>query len=713
MDIGGLTSYLGKQSAATIRWIGENIFSWFALARLVAIFMLAGLLLHVTEFIRLPFFPFTTLGAIYIDSPEIYTRERLVNDRYDQDHWLRAQLDMLDTSENLLTATLFQRVGIGIGSGDGGMDSAQLPRPKQTSQGGLPFDQEFRIRAAVRDTIRQLILENMLDDRHDLTGNSVYGLKFDTSVIPGTNTHQRAFVRISLTIDPLFSGGNSGQYPTLIPPHVAEYFQTELSSIDRDKDNALYKPYQLYKKWLENIKYRLNGYVSDYCEVAGTHEANNAELSWHAMEVVLGIDRQQAVQQDSGQTRLLEPWSRFLRITQSGGNNCGNRPWFEVSQVWDTVVLFQAEKGQLPVPAWAKDSYFMVDKTNSGTALTVFNHFGGSDLNPKQYDILKLNYPVSSELVDWVRKNNKIHPICENGVTPVDQCDNLLKRLTIPAGFFNFMEAIIKTDAYTYAIFPKNDVTGILRDSTVIAELLNGTSGENRPSMRMDLIRGLRKSSTSSVLVGYGDGASLHEGKVEFGWMTSGWDNMEPLQKTQLALVSVPAWTSELQLEVFTGWLDRNSNEESLPSIRMSVPVPPDYEAFDSFVGGNQVRRQPKILDDFMEKHLAIDACQGAQLLIPGFRLWRSSTVTLGSQKADRIAVLPNMRGIIADFERVEIPSNVPDGASNVVNVKLRVWTSEGADAVKGGVDVRIPESGRCVQKLRNNSALGVAAIAD
>ena len=711
MDIGGLTNYMGKQSVATIRWIGVNIFSWLALARLVVISMLAGLLLHVTEFIRLPFFPFTTLGAIYVDSPEVYTRERLVNDRYDQDHWLRVQLDKLDASENLLTGTMFQRVGIGIGSGDGGMDSAQLPRPKQASQGSLPFDQEFRIRAAVRDTIRQLILENMLDDRHDLTGNSVYGLKFDTSVIPGTNTHQRAFVRISLAIDPLFSSGNSGQYPPQLPPHVAEFFQTELSFIERDKDNALYKPYQLYNKWLGNIKYRLNSYVSDYCAVAEDNEADNVKLSLNAMEVVLGIDQRHVVQHDSGQIQLREPWSKFLKITPSGGNNCGNRPWFQVDQVWDTVVLLQTEKEQLPV--WAQGSYFMVDQTSDGTALTVFNSFSSSNLNLEQYNTLKLNYPISSELVDWVRKNNKTLPICNDGNTPVAQCKQLLKRLPIPAGFFNFMEAIIKTDAYTYAIFPKNDVIGILRDSTVIAELLDGISGANKPSMRMDLIRGLRKSSTSSVLVGYGDGASLQEGKVEFGWMMSGEGNMEPLQKTQLALVSVPAWTSELQLEVSTGWLDRNSNEENSRSMQMSVPLPPDFEAFDSFVGGNQVRRQPKILDDFMERHIEIEACQDAQLLIPGFRLWRSSTVTLGSQKADRIAVLPNMRGIIADFNPVVIPSKVPDGDSSIVNVKLRVWTSEGADSVERGVDVRIPEGGRCVQKLRNNGALGAAAIAD
>ena len=36
-----------------------------------------------------------TLGQIYADSPEIYTRERLVNDRYIQDGFLKLELEKL------------------------------------------------------------------------------------------------------------------------------------------------------------------------------------------------------------------------------------------------------------------------------------------------------------------------------------------------------------------------------------------------------------------------------------------------------------------------------------------------------------------------------------------------------------------------------------------------------------------------------------------
>src|SRR5262245_16932747 len=40
-----------------------------------------------------PFGEKTTLGRILVDTPEIYTRERLVNDRFLQDAWLSRELE--------------------------------------------------------------------------------------------------------------------------------------------------------------------------------------------------------------------------------------------------------------------------------------------------------------------------------------------------------------------------------------------------------------------------------------------------------------------------------------------------------------------------------------------------------------------------------------------------------------------------------------------
>jgi hypothetical protein len=78
-----------------------------------------------------------------------------------------------------------------------------------------------------------------------------------------------------------------------------------------------------------------------------------------------------------------------------------------------------------------------------------------------------------------------------------------------------------------------------------------------------------------------------------------------------------------------------------------------------------------------------------AKLLIEGTELWRSTVVTIGSQRAYKIEVLPNMKGIIAHFKKIERPQkrilNQKDEAvyrsgtpKCTYHAKVIVWTSEG-----------------------------------
>jgi hypothetical protein len=231
---------------------------------------------------------------------------------------------------------------------------------------------------------------------------------------------------------------------------------------------------------------------------------------------------------------------------------------------------------------------------------------------------------------------------------------------------------------------------------------------EAQGSSWLNFGKSLRESRLESISVGFSDGnGNLDDDekrddqfsikdkkdKIEFGWVLGSSGKMEPMQKTELALVSVPAWTSKLYLLVTTGWLDRNANENIDKQFNMEVPVPPDFQAFDSLVTSEEHPRKPKILNNLMDADLKVVACENAKILIPGSRLWRSATVTLGAQKADRIIVLPNMEGIIAEFCRVEIPHSGEDSSPEV---KLQVWTSEGVDTADRGVRIQLPGTGSC-----------------
>jgi hypothetical protein len=65
------------------------------------------------------------------------------------------------------------------------------------------------------------------------------------------------------------------------------------------------------------------------------------------------------------------------------------------------------------------------------------------------------------------------------------------------------------------------------------------------------------------------------------------------------------------------------------------------------------------------------------RILIPGNNLWRNGVVTVGTQASDRVIVLPNMKGIIAEFSTVLAPAGWRTG-DGPVSRPIRVWTSEG-----------------------------------
>ncbi|MEP4309768.1 MAG: hypothetical protein ABJ364_08485, partial [Lentilitoribacter sp.] len=142
-------------------------------------------------------------GRIFVDSPEVYTRERLVNDRFLQDAWLRAQLRRLDEESFRETSILSQRSGFNVGGNVTEDLTRTLGNGASVNGNGLddalgtPVALAFSQRAAQREVIRQMIIENQLDDRHDLDGNTLYMLKFDVSVLPNSRA-VAAFVEVEL-----------------------------------------------------------------------------------------------------------------------------------------------------------------------------------------------------------------------------------------------------------------------------------------------------------------------------------------------------------------------------------------------------------------------------------------------------------------------------------------------------------------------------------
>ena len=742
----------------------RGLISWPALATLA----LGLVALHLFGLISIPFPPFTTTGRIYVDSPEVYTRERLVNDRYDQDFWLRERLKLLDSPEKLRLTVGEERLVGSIGAGTGGTvdgDGKALgggAAPNGESR-QLSFEQELRVAAGIRDMIRQQILENMLDDRHDLTGNSVYGLKFDTTVIPGNNTRRRAFVHVSLTVDDQFrptDGSTPGPPPqnssdrseSKLGGHIDGWVATQLApyrdetyrDATAEQRNRFRKQEEYFQEWLHDIGRRLNRAedsvyesMSEACR-KGDRRAFYDRLTGRTLEIVLGIPDEAfwrlngpgasgkpggVAAPDTGKPvqipplKLPDPWDKFLVIDreqivlpdEGGQVSCDYRVWFKVHGLDERFVVApvdDAGQGSDEPIAESADSKWLI-----------MVPAGLSELRRSWFEEPGPKYRLTSDLINTLISTEEQLCLHRTGKA----CAESARRdILVNSGLFNFIERMGERDAYSYAIFPKNDVVG------VFAETRAQVSASAAPTGFFDLAKQLAETRTASVLVGFGDGGASDpadatrrgdpDRSIDFGWVISGQGAMEPSLKSQLALVSVPAWTNRLHMRVSVGWLDRSGTPEIDPnaSFELSVAVPPSYEVFDSiFREGAQVKLGPSIRDNEMDRDIYVQAGRETKILIPGSRLWRSAAVTLGTQMAGRIRVLPNMEGIVAEFDRVDLPyaaaNPMEDADGNAVDesaqcqrrmkdilaanlrvraTPLRVWTSEGMAKAKPWVCV-------------------------
>lgn len=298
-------------------------------------------------------------------------------------------------------------------------------------------------------------------------------------------------------------------------------------------------------------------------------------------------------------------------------------------------------------------------------------------------------------------------------------------------------------DLFAYAMAPRRQERTSLSDIAAesisaspggaLAELLGGLGfGEAR--------RSLREGRAGRALVaGFGtphrhrapDAAAPNQ--AVFGWFlgarsASGNDVPTPEQHRLQATVSVPSWWRTVALETVTCWVapadlsraieeatEADAGERLWSAITEpggactprpgTVYLPGNVEEISSRLG-IEIHKRPHIESVRPAQALSAPREQlmvgmPARLVIQGGRLWRNTLVAIGAQTADRIRVLPNMRGIIAEFhcltppllwrrpniaERVS-PDQEPEAGD--VMVPVRLWTSEGRDEFPGGVLVR------------------------
>ena len=206
-----------------------------------------------------------TTGAIYVSGPQIYTRERLVNDRYREDSWLldelkastgkvfgiSAQLDMRSSSTREGSMQLGGTAPAAAAGAAGQAASAAVPRVQIS-----PFD-EFNALRAYREQIRTQVIENQLDDRHDLRGNSLYRMRFDASVLTGSSTRRSARITVSVLPPEGLLSKKISEVTSNEELRAEELKLAGLSRVEELKNGEEKIVWErLYMRWLDSLQKR-------------------------------------------------------------------------------------------------------------------------------------------------------------------------------------------------------------------------------------------------------------------------------------------------------------------------------------------------------------------------------------------------------------------------------------------------------------------------
>lgn len=313
---------------------------------------------------------------------------------------------------------------------------------------------------------------------------------------------------------------------------------------------------------------------------------------------------------------------------------------------------------------------------------------------------------------------------CGLSVTPSNDVSKVVQKLK------RILNA--STEAYAYSVVPKNALESVLT--------LSESGGSFGASFQQKLfgdedvsIEAARETSTvleaavpHPVVVGFGSGrqpAQAAEGRqgvgglrrssttinrMSFGWIVAprvrGVGRFEQIdvQFPLAAYISVPSWWRSVLLDVETCWLtkaeltDRRLKgheefdlcEDNLEVRDWTIIRLPGAIAELSRKLGFEVVQEPYLEKTRTKQVLEIG--QPGNLLLRGGRLWRSTEVTMGAQRADSITVLPNMEGIVAYFRcvlpqsgdeqlRTATTSTGEGERVKVTLVPVDVWTSEGA----------------------------------
>lgn len=622
-------------------------------------------------------------GRIVIDSPEVYTRERLVNDRFYEDAWLRERLQKVNELEigiqGLVRSQLHQsanlKMNLGVGpsgpKSDGQGDSKSNINAQESGNiEEIPpqdlFRDLFKQLLDIRSAIRSEIIENQLDDRHDIASNTLYNFKFDSTVItPGNDTSAWACVQISI------SKAEDEVYVDALPDLYNDWIDYIRGLLRREyirRVNTITKRFLCEPPDVQELENFLEFLRFDFSNKLGTIDQNESDQIIQKTKKLVDSYLVTLNQRDKKTREILD---------------CE----FQIAHAAATII----HKKQIDYDANLKNIinyliakwvvFDLVLEPNLDRMLDV----AVSDVGNGNYRIDTATRVVSKDV----------------GLGILDAFEEInVKTEFVNVGFEEFCQRLSRPDqtVFTYSVNPKQSIERIsdvvAQEVANLIDLKMGISDDRATAaLGTDVKRSMNALTHAirrkPIIVGYADRMRSKEDNVNkavFGWLIGPRFQSDhtyrhvPVQNALSALVSLPASWPSVKIKVDTTWLRQDNSEDKYQSYEYHIRLPGDFEKLTDSIRERGINTRfgtgPEI-DEHNLDEITLRIGEEASILIPGRNLWRSTVVTVGAQSSHMITVLPNMEGIIAHFKKIKSPSgkNLKGDETPVI---VRVWTSEG-----------------------------------
>lgn len=544
---------------------------------------------------------------------------------------------------------------------------------------------------AFRDTINRYIREYSLDDSHDLNGMALKTFNFDITPMPADRNSVYGIVNLKFS----------------------NYSSNNLNRVDAN----------MYVKWKRNFINRLNdemksiqqrcimGFITDSERIdliqIILRNKNKIKDAENYLSLIYNADyNKKVVNKENYDYVSKDLYNKIDKLTDSSADKLTKNElrrklravmlnntvlefrhiYDAVSNVFDTHNNYCSNVGLKPI-----------DQKDKLALQQVLAHLVREKYRLPLSQYINLNSPL--DIVD----NLYIFPIDDpidtsDGCQEDVQCDNFIKYLTdynkkiepyvISAEPKNYSQNISDLATRKNAVNMALELQALIPNSGVGAGV--GVAYSRTSEKQLDAI--LRKP----LIVGYEDGLD------SFGWVVGPRFELDDkgdvsfshnfVNHSVTATAIVPGWWDGVNLEAYTGWI--NSKGKVTYGDQATIIYQRLAQDLNSItahlVEKTSIESQSPILnprwDDDMDKQKYVLASgKNENLMIRGTNLWKNPQVYIGSQRADSITILPDMKGLVASFNEVAAPSFMKD---NQAFVDLSVFTSSGSATLKNGVRI-------------------------